>query len=206
MLDAETGHHRDSTLADLHALMQVLDRCPSIHYGPPVVARDPPTPLALDRTPRLCPKGTVDRRRFDNLGHVDPVVDLFDISPVAAEAPRNPSAGDHRAAVFSSRPRVLRSAGRDRTRNAAQIQRHQAGATSPAPLAAGPGSGRVACRASGGRHRPGHPCIFAFAVYLDLRTALRWRRKLPSRMPRRLSCSMILTYSTVAAGMTDSKV
>ena len=81
ILDADKTF-REATLLDLYKLMHIVGRGDHIHYGVrPVVARDMPSPLALDINTafaclKACPKPI--GVSFDNAAHVDPVVAMFD--------------------------------------------------------------------------------------------------------------------------------
>jgi len=223
VLDAPTGRYRHSTLADLYDLMRVLDRCQNIHYGVrPVVARDMPTPLDLDiNTAFACLKATGKPIgvSFDNAGHVDPVIDLFDIALggedrfrrqpfcmaiiVHAVSPLRfaPEGIDiMRAAIGRGMPLQICSAG-------------QAGATSPASLAGALAQGLAESLAGlmvVNAIRPGHPCILAFMPFIsDLRTGAMSGGGGEAAVANAAAAQLLLHLglpSTVSAGMTDSKV
>ncbi len=223
VLDAATGRYRHSTLADLYDLMRVLDRCQNIHYGVrPVVARDMPTPFALDiNTAFACLKATGKPIgvSFDNAGHVGPVIDLFDAALDGEETFRRqpfcmaivvhavsplrfaPEGVDiMRASIGRGMPLQICTAG-------------QAGATSPASLAGALAQGLAESLAGlmvVDAIHPGHPCIFAFMPFIsDLRTGAMSGGGGEAAIASSAAAQLLLHLdlpSTVSAGITDSKV
>jgi len=221
VLDATSGEYRDSTLADLHHMMRVLDVCENVHYGiRPLVARDLPTPLDLDiNTAYAClatskPIGT----SFDNAGHVQPVTRLFDIA----------LGGDNRfrrqpfcfgVIVHIVSPLRFAREGVDIMRAAIaagmplQIcNAAQAGATSPASLAGSLAQGLAEAIAGTmvvDAIKPGHPCIYAFLPFIsDLRTGAMTGGSGESALTNAAAAQLLQKLdmpATVSAGMTDSK-
>ncbi|MEO1198286.1 MAG: trimethylamine methyltransferase family protein [Pseudomonadota bacterium] len=223
VLDAATAAFRESTLADLHDLMRVLDVCPNIHYGVrPVVARDMTAPRDLDiNTAFASLKGTSKPIgvSFDNAGHVEPVTDLFDMALGEPDAFRRqpfcmaiivhavsplryaPEGVEIiRAAIDCGMPLQICTAG-------------QAGATSPASLAGALAQGLAESLAGMmvvNAIRPGHPCIFAFMPFIsDLRTGAMSGGGGEAAIANAAAAQLLRELnlpSTVSAGMTDSKI
>ncbi len=223
VLNAATGAYRDSTLADLYGLMRVVDQCPNTRYGVrPVVARDMATPLDLDiNTAFACLKATGKPIgvSFDNAGHIEPVIELFDLAlGDAGRFRRRPfclaivvhvvpplrfaaeGVDIMRAAIEQGMPLQICSAG-------------QAGATSPASLAGALAQGLAESLAGlmvVDAIRPGHPCIYAFMPFIsDLRTGAMSGGSGESAVANAAAAQLLLHLglpSTVSAGMTDSKV
>ncbi len=223
VLDATSGDFRDSGLADLYAMMRVLDRCPNIHYGVrPLVARDMATPLELDiNTAYACLRATGKPIgvSFDDASHVDPVVRLFDLAldrdggfrkqpfcmaiVVHVVPPlrfAEEGVGIMRAAIAAGMPLQICSAG-------------QAGATSPASLAGALAQGLAESLAGMmvvDALAPGHPCIFAFMPFIsDLRTGAMSGGSGEAAVANAAAAQLLLHLrlpSTVSAGMTDSKI
>ena len=223
VLDAETGHYRESRLDDLYVMMRVLEACPSIHYGVrPLVARDLPTPFELDiNTAYACLRATGKPIgvSFDNASHVAPVVQLFDtalghegafrrqpfcMAIVVHVVPPLRYAEEGvavmREAIAAGMPLQICSAG-------------QSGATSPASLAGALAQGLAESLAGlmvVDALAPGHPCIFAFMPFVsDLRTGAMTGGGGETAVANAAAAQILLHLglpSTVSAGMTDSKV
>jgi trimethylamine--corrinoid protein Co-methyltransferase len=222
-LDATSGEYRDSSLADLYDMMRVLDHCDSVHYGiRPMIARDMPTPLDLDiNTAYACLKATSKPigTSFDNAGHVDQVVSLFDLALGGEDRFRKQPfcfavivhivsplrfAGEGvdimRAAIESGMPLQICTAG-------------QAGATSPAALAGALAQGLAESIAGAlvvDAIKPGHPCIYAFLPFIsDLRTGAMTGGSGESALANAAAAQLLHRLdmpATVSAGMTDSKL
>ncbi|MBT8435019.1 MAG: trimethylamine methyltransferase family protein, partial [Gammaproteobacteria bacterium] len=221
ILDASSGEYRDSTLADLRQMMQILDVCENVHYGiRPLVARDMPTPLDLDiNTAYAClatskPIGI----SVDNAGHVKPVTQLFDIALGGEDRfRRHPfcfgvivhvvsplrfareGVEIMRAAIAAGMPLQICNAA-------------QAGATSPASLAGSLAQGLAEAIAGTmvvDAIRPGHPCIYAFLPFIsDLRTGAMTGGSGESALTNAAAAQLLQKLdmpATVSAGMTDSK-
>jgi trimethylamine--corrinoid protein Co-methyltransferase len=223
MLDAETDSFRESTLADLHVMMRVLEACPNIHYGVrPLIARDIPDPLSLDiNTAYACLRGTAKPIgvSFHKDAHVRPVTDLFDLALGRKGAFRHQpfcmaivvhvvpplrfaaeGVGIMRAAIDQGMPLQICSAG-------------QAGATSPASLAGALAQGLAECLAGlmvVDALSPGHPCIFAFMPFIsDLRTGAMSGGGGEAAIASAAAAQLLLHLelpSTACAGMTDAKI
>lgn len=223
VLDAASQNYRDATLNDLYRMMRVLDACPHIHYGVrPLVARDMPTPLALDiNTAYACMKATGKPIgvSFDNAAHVAPVTRLFDLALERADGFRKQpfcmgiivhvvpplqfaeeGVDIMRACIEAGMPLQICSAG-------------QAGATSPASLAGALAQGLAESLAGlmvVDALKPGHPCIFAFMPFIsDLRTGAMTGGSGEAAVANAAAAQLLLHLdlpSTVSAGMTDSKV
>ena len=223
VLDAETGSYRDSTLADLYAMMRVLEACPNIHYGVrPLVARDMASPFALDiNTAYACLRATSKPIgvSFDSADHLGPVVQLFDLAlggeggfrkqpfcmavVVHAVSPLRfapEGVAVMRAAIAHGMPLQICTAA-------------QAGATSPAALAGALAQGLAECLAGlmvVEALAPGHPCIFAFMPFIsDLRTGAMSGGSGEAAVANAAAAQLLLKLalpSTVSAGMTDSKL
>lgn len=223
VLDPDTREYRSSTLADLYALMRVVDQSPHIHYGiRPVVARDMNAPLDLDiNTAFACLKATGKPIgvSFDAAGHVRPVCTLFDLALggegcfrkqpfcmaiiVHAVSPlRYAPEGVEimQAAIAEGMPLQICTAA-------------QAGATSPASLAGALAqglaetlAGMMAVDAMGERH----PTIYAFMPFIsDLRTGAMSGGSGEAAVANAAAAQILLSLglpSTVSAGMTDSKL
>lgn len=222
-LDSQTGAYQDSTLVDLYRMMRVLNACPNIHYGVrPLVARDMPTPLALDvNTAFACLKGTAKPIgvSFSDSAHVDPVVDLFDLALGAEKGFR---ARPFCMAVIVHAVPPLRFAEEGCGVMAQAIRRAmplqicsagQAGATSPASLAGALAQGLAECLAGlmlVDALSPGHPCIFAFMPFIsDLRTGAMTGGSGEAAIASAAAAQLLLRLdlpSTVSAGITDAKI
>ena len=221
LLDSSSGKYRDSTLLDLHQIMQVLDECDNVHYGiRPLIARDMPTALDLDiNTAYAClatskPIGT----SFGNAANVQPVTQLFDIA-LGGEGRfrRQPfcfgvivhmvsplrfareGVNIMRAAINAGMPMQICNA-------------TQAGATSPASLAGSLAQGLAEAIAGClvvDAIKPGHPCIYAFLPFIsDLRTGAMTGGSGESALTNAAAAQLLQKLdmpATVSAGMTDSK-
>ena len=222
-LDSETGEYRDSTLADLYQVTRVLDACENVHYGIRLlIARDMPTPLDLDvNTAFACLKATGKPIgvSFDNAAHVAQVCRLFDLAlgrdggfrrqpfcmgiivHVVSPLKFSPEGVEiMRAAIEAGMPLQICTAG-------------QAGATSPASLAGALAQGlaeSIAGTVVVDAIKPGHPCIHAFLPFIsDLRTGAMTGGSGESALANAAAAQLLGRLempSTVAAGMTDSKV
>jgi len=207
VLEANTGQYRESTLADLHQMMNVLG--------------DMPTPLELDlNTAYACmaatskPIGT----SFDNASHVEPVIRMFDLALGGEQRFRRQPfcfgvivhivsplryARDGvdimRAAIAAGMPLQICNA-------------PQAGATSPASLAASLAQGLAEAIAGTmvvDAIKPGHPCIYAYLPFIsDLRTGAMTGGSGESALTNAAAAQLLRKLdmpATVSAGMTDSK-
>ncbi len=220
--DADTGTFRESSLADLHEMMQVLDACPNIHYGlRPLVARDV-APELLDlhtafalATETRKPTGL----SFVGADNVDPVIDLFDM---ALGAPGAFARRPHAMAVVVHVVPPLRFAPEGYEIMVRAIERGmviqtcsagQSGATSPASLAGSLAQGLAEILAGvvmADAIAPGHPCIHAFMPFVsDLRTGAMigggGEAAVSSAAAAQLLRHLGLPHA-VSAGITDSKV
>lgn len=223
VLDPVSHDYHDATLNDLYRMMRVLDQCEHVHYGlRPLVARDMPTPLALDvNTAYACMKATSKPIgvSFDNAGHVRPVTQLFDLALEREDGFRHQpfcmAAIVHvvpplrfadegveimRACIEAGMPLQICSAG-------------QAGATSPASLAGALAQGLAESLAGMlvvDAIKPGHACIYAFMPFIsDLRTGAMSGGGGEAAVANAAAAQLLLHLelpSTVSAGMTDSKV
>ncbi len=223
VLDAASQNYRDASLNDLYRMMRVLDHCPHIHYGVrPLVARDMPTPLALDiNTAYTCMKATGKPIgvSFDNAAHVAPVARLFGLALERKDGFRKQpfcmgiivhvvpplqfaeeGVDIMRACIDAGMPLQICSAG-------------QEGATSPASLAGALAQGLAESLAGlmvVDALKPGHPCIFAFMPFIsDLRTGAMTGGSGEAAVANAAAAQLLLHLdlpSTVSAGMTDSKV
>lgn len=222
VLDSDSGEYRDSTLADLHTMMRVLDRSSNIRYGVrPLVARDMPTAFELDINTAYacaCATGKPIGVSFDNASHVAPVTRLFDLALdgegrfrtqpfcmaiIVHVVPPLRFADEGvdimRASINAGMPLQICSAG-------------QAGATSPASLAGALAQGLAESLAGlmvVDALAPGHPCIFAFMPFVsDLRTGAMSGGGGEVAVAN-AAAAQLMRYldlpSTVAAGMTDAK-
>jgi len=223
LLDAASGDFRDSTLADLYAMMRVLEESPNIHYGVrPLIARDMTSPYDLDiNTAYACLRATGKPIgvSFDSAAHVEPVIRLFDLALGREDGFRKqpfcmaivvhvvPPLGFAaegleiiRQAIAAGMPLQICSAG-------------QAGATSPAALAGALAQGLAESLAGMmlvDALKPGHPCIFAFMPFVsDLRTGAMSGGGGEAAIASAAAAQLLLHLglpSTVSAGMTDSKI
>ena len=223
LLERDGETFRDSHLADLYAMMRVLEACPHIHYGVrPLVARDLEDPYELDiNTAYACLRATSKPIgiSFCSAEHVAPIVSLFDLAlghegafrirpfckaivvhvvPPLRFAPEGVDI--MRAAIAAGMPLQICSAG-------------QAGATSPASLAAALTQGLAECLAGLAvveALAPGHPCIFAFMPFIsDLRTGAMTGGSGEAAVANAAAAQLLRHLDlpvTVAAGMTDSKL
>ncbi|MEM7224342.1 MAG: trimethylamine methyltransferase family protein [Pseudomonadota bacterium] len=222
-LDAATEVFRDSTLADLYAMMRVLEACPNIHYGVrPLIARDMPDPFHLDiNTAYACLRATAKPIgvSFHEEAHVESVTSLFDLALGGEGAFRHQpfcmaiivhvvpplryspeGVGTMRAAIDCGMPLQICSAG-------------QAGATSPASLAGALAQGLAESLAGlmvVDALAPGHPCIFAFMPFIsDLRTGAMSGGGGEAAVASAAAAQLLRHLglpSTACAGMTDSKI
>ena len=223
VLDAASGDFHDSSLADLYAMMRVLEASHNIHYGVrPLVARDMTSPYELDiNTAYACLRATGKPIgvSFDSADHVEPVTGLFDMALGRKGAFRKQpfcmaivvhvvpplcyaeeGVGIMRQAIAAGMPLQICSAG-------------QAGATSPAALA-GALAQALAESLAGmmlvDALKPGHPCIFAFMPFVsDLRTGAMSGGGGEAAIANAAAAQLLLHLglpSTVSAGMTDSKI
>ncbi len=222
VLDSETGAYRDSRLADLYAMMRVLEACPNIHYGVrPLVARDMATAFELDiNTAFACLSGTSKpiSVSFDSAGHVAPVAALCDLAlggegtfrrrPFCAATVvhvvsplrfAEEGVGIMKAAIAEGMPLKICTAG-------------QAGATSPASLAGALAQGLAESLAGlmvVDALAPGHPTVFAFMPFVsDLRTGAMTGGG-EAAVANAAAAQLLLHLelpAIVSAGMTDSKL
>ena len=223
VLDAATGSYRDSSLADLYALMRVLDASQNIHYGVrPVVARDITDPLELDiNTAFACMKATSKPIgvSFCDASHVDPVVEMFDI------ALGYPGAFRQRpfckAIVVHVVPPLTYAAEgihiTEKSIAAGMVPQicsaGQAGATSPVTLAGALAQGLAESLAGlmvVDGIRSGSPCIYSLMPFIsDLRTGAMSGGSGEAAIAN-AAAAQVLSHvglpSTVAAGMTDSNL
>lgn len=222
VLEPDQRRFRDAELADLYAMMRVLDRSEHIHYGVrPMVARDMAIPLELDlNTAFACLRATAKPIgvSFDNAGHVSPVAQLFDMAlggeggfrrrpfcmaiivhvvPPLRYAAEGVAIME--AAIRHRMPLQICSAG-------------QAGATSPVTLAGALAQGLAECLAGlmvVDLIEPGYPCIFAFMPFIsDLRTGAMTGGGGECAVANAAAAQLLMGLglpSTVAAGMTDAK-
>ena len=223
VLDAANGGYRDSGLADLYALMRVLDASDHIHYGVrPVVARDVTDPLELDvNTAFACLKATSKPIgvSFHEAAHVAPVIDLFDtalggagrfrdrpfcMSIIVHVVPPLWYAEDGCAVLEASVRRGM----------IAQIcSAGQAGATSPVTLAGALAQGLAETLAGLvliDLIAPGHPAIYAFMPFIsDLRSGAMSGGSGEAAVASAAAAQLLRALdlpSTVSAGMTDAKI
>lgn len=222
-LDAATGEYRESNLNDLYEMMRVLEQCKSVHYGiRPMIARDMSTPLDLDiNTAYACLKATSKPIgvSFDNAAHVEKITSMFDLALGGEDRFRKQPfcfavivhivsplcfAGEGvdimRAAIDAGMPLQICTAG-------------QAGATSPASLAAALAQGLAESIAGAivvDAIKPGHPCIYAFLPFIsDLRTGAMTGGSGESAVANAAAAQLLRCLdmpATVSAGMTDSKI
>ena len=223
VLDAKTGAYRDSALADLYAMMRVLDAAPNIDYGiRPLVARDMKTPFELDvNTAFACIKGSSKPIgvSFSDPSHVMPVVRMLDIAlggdgrhrnrpfcmaivvhavpPLAFAADGVGVLGE---AVRAGMVPQICSAG-------------QAGATSPVTLAGALAQGLAECLAGlvlVDFFKAGAPCIYALMPFVsDLRTGAMAGGGGEGAVANAAAAQLLAHVglpSTVSAGMTDAKI
>ncbi len=223
VLEADSGAFRESRLADLYAMMRVLEASPNISYGVrPLVARDLADPFELDiNTAYACLRATSKPIgvSFHQADHVAPVVQLFDLAlgrdggfrtqpfcmaiivhVVPPLSFAEEGVGIMRAAVAAGMPLQICSAG-------------QAGATSPAALAGALAQGLAECLAGlmvVDAVAPGHACIFAFMPFIsDLRTGAMSGGGGEAAVANAAAAQLLRHLdlpSTVSAGMTDSKI
>ncbi len=223
ILDFETGAYRESTLADLYDIARLVDRLAHIHwFHRSVVACDMPTPLDLDiNTIYACLAGTSKSIAvsFAGADHVRAGIDLFDTAlggtgrfgarpfctAVCCHVVPPMRFGEEACevleqAVLAKMPVLLVAAG-------------QAGTTSPAALAGSVAqsvaevlAGLVLCNLVDPQCR----AIFAAWPFVsDLRTGAMSGGSAEQALLMAASAQMAAFYdlpSSVAAGMTDSKV
>ncbi|MEM0989157.1 MAG: trimethylamine methyltransferase family protein [Pseudomonadota bacterium] len=223
VLDAETLAYRDTTLADLLALMQVLDACENIHYGVrPVVARDVTDPMEQDlNTAFACLKGTGKPIgvSFHAAAALERAITMFDAALGAQ--------GAFRATPFCMGVIVhvvppLRFA-QDGVEVLQTCVRQgmipqicsagQAGATSPVTLAGALAQGLAECLAGlvlVDHVRPGAPCIYALMPFVsDLQTGAMTGGGGEGAVASAAAAQLLAHIglpSTVSAGMTDAKI
>ena len=223
VLDAASSTYRESTLADLHTLMRVVDASETIRYGVrPVVARDMKDPLALDiNTAFACLKATSKPIgvSFGDARNVQPVVDLFDTALGGTGSfRRRPFCMGiivhvvpplRYAAEGVASLKVCLEAGL-----IPQIcSAGQAGATSPVTLAGALAQGLAESLAGlmlVDHFRKGGPCIYALMPFVtDLRTGAMAGGGGEGAVAN-AAAAQLLKYvglpSTVSAGMTDAKI
>ena len=222
MLDAADMTFRETTLLDLYKLMHIVGRGDHIHYGVrPVVARDMPTPLALDVNTafaclKACPKPI--GVSFDNAAHVDPVTALFGeaLGPARAfrQQPFSFAVIVHAVSPLRYAPEgveIMRKA--IGTGMPVQIcTAAQAGATSPVTLAGALAQGLAETLAGlmiVDLIQPGFPAIFAFMPFIsDLRTGAMTGGSGEAALANAAAAQLLRRLelpSTVSAGMTDAK-
>lgn len=216
------GSFRDSTLADLYQLMQLVGHADSVHYGVrPVIARDMATPELLDVNTgfvclKACPKPI--GISFDNAAHLPEAVRMFDMALGAPGAFRRQPfcfgvivhavsplryAGEGvaimQAAIAAGMPVQICTAA-------------QAGATSPVTLAGALAQGLAESLAGlmvSDVLSPGFPTILAFMPFIsDLRTGAMTGGSGEAAVANAAAAQLLLHLglpSTVSAGMTDAK-
>ena len=222
VLDAASMTFRAARLRDLYDMMAIVGRSENIHYGVrPLVARDMPSPLAMDINTtfaclKACPKPI--GVSFDSAAHLEPVVSLLDLALgqegafrkqpfcfgviVHAVSPlRYAQEGVEimLQAIAAGMPLQICTAG-------------QAGATSPVTLAGALAQGLAETLAGlmiVDLIRPGFPCIFAFMPFIsDLRTGAMTGGSGETAVANAAAAQLLLHLglpSTVSAGMTDAK-
>ena len=222
VLDAASGAYSEASLADLYALMRVVEASPNIHYGVrPVVARDIEDPLALDlNTAFACLKGTAKPIgvSFQSPENLRATVRLFDMALGAEDAFRRQrfcmgvivhvvpplryaeeGIATLQACIAAGMIPQICSAG-------------QAGATSPVTLAGALAQGLAECLAGlvmVDHFRAGAPCIYAFMPFVsDLRTGAMTGGGGEGAIANAAAAQLLRHLglpSTVSAGMTDAK-
>ena len=223
VLDAKTGAYRDSALADLYAMMRVLDAAPNIDYGiRPLIARDMKTPFELDvNTAFACIKGTSKPIgiSFSDPSHVVPIVQMLDTALGGED--RHRSRPFCMAVVVHAVPPLAFAA--EGVGVLAQAVRAgmvpqicsagQAGATSPVTLAGALAQGLAECLAGlvlVDFFKPGAPCIYALMPFIsDLRTGAMAGGGGEGAIANAAAAQLLAHVglpSTVSAGMTDAKV
>lgn len=223
VLDAAHNTYRDSQLSDLYDLMRVLDACDHIHYGVrPVVARDMDDPFALDvNTAFACLKATSKPIgiSFCDPSHVAPIVEMFD------SALGGPGAFRRRPfcmaiIVHVVPPLTFAPEGVAMLENAISAgmipqicSAGQAGATSPVTLAGALAQGLAECLAGlvvVDGIKAAAPCIYALMPFIsDLRTGAMSGGGGEAAIANAAAAQLLAHVglpSTVAAGMTDSKL
>ncbi|MCR9134928.1 MAG: trimethylamine methyltransferase family protein [Alphaproteobacteria bacterium] len=223
VLDAATGTYRESSLADLHDMMRVLEASPHIHYGVrPVVARDLADPFELDvNSAFACMKATAKPIgvSFCDADHIRPIVDMFDMalggSGLFRDRPFCMAVIVHVVPPLTFAAEGVATL--EEAIGAGMIPQicsaGQAGATSPVTLAGALAQGLAECLAGlmvVDGCRPGAPCIYAFMPFIsDLRTGAMsgggGEAAIASAAAAQLLAHLGLP-STVSAGMTDSKL
>ncbi|MEM1300694.1 MAG: trimethylamine methyltransferase family protein [Pseudomonadota bacterium] len=223
MLEPDTTTYHDATLADLYALMQVLDACENIHYGVrPIIARDLEDPLELDlNTAFACLKGTGKPIgvSFESPENLAATVAMFDAA-LGSE-------GAFRAQPFCMGVIVhvvppLRFAPEGVAVLQACVEHGmipqicsagQAGATSPVTLAGALAQGLAECLAGlvlVDHFRTGSPCIYALMPFVsDLRTGAMTGGGGEGAVANAAAAQVLAHVglpSTVSAGMTDAKI
>ncbi len=223
ILDAKTGGYRDSHLADLYALMRVLEASQNIHYGVrPVVARDMVDPFELDMNTAFASMKATSKPigvSFCDPDHIAPVVEMFDMAlghdgafrerpfcmavivhvvPPLTYAAEGVLMLEH--AVGAGMIPQICSAG-------------QAGATSPVTLAGALAQGLAECLAGlvvVDQIEQGAPCIYALMPFIsDLRTGAMSGGGGEAAIANAAAAQLLAHVglpSTVSAGMTDSKL
>lgn len=222
-LDAASGAFRESTLADLWAMMRVLDESPNIHYGlRPLIARDVDPGLALDINTAFALVSATAKPTglsFTSADTVDPVVDLFEM---ALGQPGAFASQPFSMAVVVHVVPPLRFAAEGCDMIVKAIERGmivqtcsagQAGATSPASLAGSLAQGLAEILAGVvlcDFVKPGHPAIHAFMPFVsDLRTGAMVGGGGEAAVASAAAAQLLRTLEiphAVSAGITDSKV
>lgn len=223
ILDGATLGFRDSTLLDLHDLIRIVEACPHVHYAlRPVVARDLPDPWLLDvNTAFATMKATTKPigTSFSDASHVAPIAGMFDTA----------LGGEGR---FRSQPFCFASIchvvpplrfGEDALAVLEQCIHHgmpiqlcsagQAGATSPAALAAALAQGLAESLAGlivVDALAEGFACILGFLPFVsDLRTGAMTGGSGEVAVANAAAAQLVARLglpSAVSAGMTDAKV
>ena len=223
VLDASSQEFRDSCLSDLTVLMRILDACPNIHYGVrPIVARDIADPFELDlNTAFACMKATSKPIgiSFCDPGHVQPIVEMFDIALGGTGAFRN-RPFCMAVIVHVVPPLTFAEEGiltLEQAVGAGMIPQicsaGQAGATSPVTLAGALAQGLAECLAGlvvVDGIAAGAPCIYALMPFIsDLRTGAMSGGGGESAIANAAAAQLLAHVglpSTVSAGMTDAKI
>ena len=222
ILDAEGMTFRETTLLDLYKLMHIVGRGDHIHYGVrPVVARDMPSPLALDintafASLKACPKPI--GVSFDSAAHIAPVVAMFD-QALGADGGFRMQPFCFAVIVHAVSPLRYAPEGVEIMRRAIEAgmplqicTAAQAGATSPVTLAGALAQGLAEVFAglmAVDLIQPGFPSIFAFMPFIsDLRTGAMTGGGGEAAVANAAAAQLLLRLelpSTVSAGMTDAK-
>ena len=223
VLDAATNTYRDSHLQDLYDLMRVLDASSNIHYGVrPTIARDLEDPFELDiNSAFACLKATSKPIgvSFCDPDHVDPIIEMFDMSlgrsGAFRERPFCLAVIVHVVPPLTYAPDGILML--ERAVRAGMIPQicsaGQAGATSPVTLAGALAQGLAESLAGllvVDGIQQGAPCIYALMPFIsDLRTGAMSGGGGEAAIAN-AAAAQLLAYiglpSTVSAGMTDSKL